>query len=244
MSLHLEQSQEKPSQAKLFSDLQTGVTTQLAALAAADDSSLTAARASLSDALNALLLLVASTDVPEAERRALDASLSAEAAALKGALFKALKDCALHRAFLGLPLLMEETRRLLTAAPAKGVATYLEVELCASIDACKDPRALVCVQEVLRHMAGDGKLKKELGGFELPGPSKKSCRTATNRAAKAFTAMEEERRKQAIAADGPIKVTIEMPDADFRREDEARYESAVDGVDALFDQAMAIKNKQ
>ena len=54
--------------------------------------------------------------------------------------------CMLYRAFMGLPALMEETRKLLTAAPAKGVATYLETDLCADIDVCDSAQALQCVQ--------------------------------------------------------------------------------------------------
>ena len=146
---------------------------QREAVASASEETLGDARTALSEAVNALLKHVASTDVAEAERKQLDSALAADAAALKGALLKALKVCALYRAFLGLPSLMEETRRLLSAAPAKGVASYLEEALCADIDACTDPRALVCVQEVLRYMSGDGKLKKELAGFEMSGPAKK-----------------------------------------------------------------------
>ena len=70
-------------------------------------------------------------------RQAVDMALSPDAAALKGALFKALKSCELHRAFLGLPATLEATRLLLAAAPAKGVATYLETDLCADISACQ-----------------------------------------------------------------------------------------------------------
>ena len=157
----------------LVMDLLPAVRTQRDAVASADEATIGDARAALSEALNALLLHVATNDCGEEERRELDGALSPDAAALKGALLKALKVCALYRAFLGLPSLMEETRRLLSAAPAKGVASYLEEALCADIDACADPRALVCVQEVLRYMSGDGKLKKELGGFEMSGPAKK-----------------------------------------------------------------------
>ena len=157
----------------LVMDLLPAVRTQRDAVASADEATIADARAALSEALNALLLHVATNDCGEEERRELDGALSPDAAALKGALLKALKVCALYRAFLGLPSLMEETRRLLSAAPAKGVASYLEEALCADIDACADPRALVCVQEVLRYMSGDGKLKKELAGFEMSGPAKK-----------------------------------------------------------------------
>ena len=241
-------------------DLLTAVRTQRDAVASADESTIGDARTALSEALNALLSHVAANDLSEDERRQLDGALGPDAAALKGALLKALKLCALYRAFLGLPALMEETRRLLTAAPAKGVSSYLEEALCADIDTCGDPRALVCVQEVLRYMTGDGKLKKELGGFELSGPAKKSCRTAANRASKKFIAMEAEQRQQAIAGQPPgssapgnwnvtytTRTTREM-DTDMRVEDaelaRARYDSNVAGLDSMFEQAMAMKNKK
>ena len=241
-------------------DLLAAVRAQSDAVASADEASISDARVSLSEALNALLSHVAAKDLSEDERRQLDSALSPDAAALKGALLKALKVCALYRAFFGLPVLMEETRKLLTAAPAKGVSAYLEEALCADIDTCSDPRALVCVQEVLKYMTGEGKLKKELGGFELSGPAKKSCRTATNRASKKFIAMEAEQRQQAIAgqqsgssAPGGWSVTYttrttrEM-DTDMRVEDaelaQARYDSNVAGLDSMFEQAMAMKNKR
>jgi hypothetical protein len=104
---------------------------------AAEGKALTAARAAVAEALHACLLEISTRDVPPDERRQVDVALSADAAALKGALFKALKSCSLHRAFLGLPATLEATRLLLAAAPAKGVATYMETELCADIDACR-----------------------------------------------------------------------------------------------------------
>lgn len=136
------------------------VQTDIEALAKADEAATPDARAALAKSLHALLLDVASRDVEEATRREIDMSLSEEAVALKGALFKALKLCKLHRAFLGLPALKEETRKLLAAAPAKGVSTYLETELCKDIDECKEPRALIAVREVHEFFTGVGRLKK------------------------------------------------------------------------------------
>ena len=138
---------------------------------------------------------MAAEDVAEDARRNLDAALAADAAALKNALLKALRACALHRAFLGLPALLEETRRLLTAASAKLVATTLETELCADVEACEDARALGCVVEVLNVLLGSGKLKKELGGFDLSAPAKKSCRTALNKATRRLEAAQQQQRR-------------------------------------------------
>lgn len=219
-------------------------------LAAVPDD-VTASRAALADALQRLLHEVASKDVAEDARRAIDASLVPHAVALKGALFKALKACSLHRAFTGLPTLMEETRRLLAGAPAKGVASYLEVELCADVDLCTDPRALLCVQEVLAFMVASGRLKKDLGGFDLPAPSKKSCRTAANRASKRFLQLESEQRQRQQAGASSKPAVYDMPegslmDRDVRVEDaeraEARYAANVQGLDSMFEAAMKIKN--
>lgn len=108
---------------------------------AAEGEALTAARAAVAEALHACLHEISTRDVPPDERRQVDVALSADASSLKGALFKALKSCALHRAFLGLPATLEATRLLLAAAPAKGVATYIETDLCADIDTCRSRRA-------------------------------------------------------------------------------------------------------
>jgi hypothetical protein len=70
------------------------------------------AREELAEAVQALLCQVAANDVAEVERRALDGALSPHAAALKGALLKSLRYCSCARGFLGLPTLMEETRKL------------------------------------------------------------------------------------------------------------------------------------
>ena len=94
-----------------------------------------------------LLRLVASSEMPPAERGRIDAALSADAVAMKGSLLKALKVCDLHRAFLGLPALMEQTRRLLAAAPCKAVGGFLEDELCSDVSGSTDARAIMCVKE-------------------------------------------------------------------------------------------------
>jgi hypothetical protein len=97
----------------------------LASLDGASDK-LPSAREALAEAVDALLSDIGVRDVEETERRSLDAALAPHAAEMKGALLKALRVCHCSRGFLGLPALMEETRKLLCAAPAKGVATYLE----------------------------------------------------------------------------------------------------------------------
>ncbi|KAL3919102.1 MAG: hypothetical protein SGPRY_005753 [Prymnesium sp.] len=144
---------------------------------------------------------------------------------------------------------MEQTRRLLTAAPTSGVATYLEKELCADIEACSDRRALECVGEVLSFILAKGRLKKELAGFDLPSRSKQSVRTACNCAEKRVLALQaEERRKELAAAgsDARSKQQVEMV-RDVREEDaeqeEARHRANVAAVDQLFSEAMKLKKK-
>ena len=210
----------------------------LATAAAADGAeALAAARADLAEALHGCLLEVAQGDVPEEERQALDAALCAETTGLRGALFKGLRACALHRAFLGLPRLLEATRLLLTAAPAKGVATFFEIDLCADIDASSSLRDLDCVLQVLDVLLGGRRLKKDLG-TDLPAFHKKSVRTALNRAKKAFGALEAEAHVQQVTARQAAQtITYEMPDTDCRREDEEREarrcEAHSAGIDAM-----------
>lgn len=207
-------------------------------VAAAEGDALAPARDALADALAALLYNVASRDAPEDERRTLDSTLAPDAAALKGALLKSLRVAALHRAFLGLPALMEATRRLLCAAPAKGVATYLEEALCADLAACAEPRAVASVAEVLSFMAGNGRLKKELGGFDLAAPHKKSVRTALNRATRRLAEVESAMRQASGPLPPPPKHEMER---DVRLDDAedaaAREASCVAAVDSLFVQA-------
>ena len=131
-----------------------------------------------------------------------------DAALLKGSLLAALKSCAHYPALLAMPQLLETTRKLLCAAPAKGVATFLVDALGADIDACHDAKVLSAVQEVLRvHMQAEGRLKKDLGGFVLAADNTKSVRTAANKAAKTLAMVEEQ--DKARAADAAKKAAAE-----------------------------------
>eukprot|EP00965_Chrysotila_dentata_P067726 2241147-Pleurochrysis_carterae.AAC.3 len=99
------------------------------AATAAEGEASTAAKERVAQSVRSLLLHVAQQDLGDEERRIADGMLCASGnpKALKGGLLKALKLSETHRGFLGLPALMEETRKLLAAAPAKGVSSYLEV---------------------------------------------------------------------------------------------------------------------
>ena len=197
--------------------------------------------------MQALLSEVGANDVDEVERRALDGALSPHAAELKGALLKALRVVACARGFLGLPALMEETRKLLCAAPAKGVATYVEEALCADITRCHDRRALAAVVDLMAVMSGNSletgkpRLKKDLGGADLPPPHKKSCRTAL---AKGLEALEAAARKEQQASGGKAAASarrsemdrdVRLDDADDAARRAAAHQS---GMDALFSQAL------
>ena len=74
------------------------------------------------------------------------------------------------------------------------MATYLEEALCADIDACAEARDVAAVADMLGFLLAQGKLKKELGGHELPTPHKKSVRTALNRATKRLAELEAAQR--------------------------------------------------
>ena len=205
------------------------------------------AREELASAVQELLTEVASKDVGETERRALDGALAPHALDLKGALLKALRLCGCARGFLGLPALMEETRKLLCAAPAKGVATYLEEALCADIENSSqsgDRRALAAVVDLMSFLTGQSletgkaRLKKELGGAELPTPHKKSCRTALNKASKALEALETAARKEQAAARGATTRPAYEMDRDVRlddaEEEERREAAKAEAMDKLF----------
>ena len=64
--------------------------------------------------------------------------------------------------------------------------------------------------------------------------------------AKAFAELERRGREAALVQQGPAKPKYEMPEADFRAteqaEAEARYQANMSGLDAMFDEAMRMKN--
>ena len=123
-----------------------------------------------------------------------------------------------------------------------GVYTLAAAVNFLNID-CKIVHGQVSIEAIFVDRGMDWKL----GGFELSGPAKKSCRTASNRASKAFIAMEAAQRQQAMANGQQKPRQFEM-DRDVRVEDaelaQARYDSNVSGLDKMFDQAMAMKNKK
>lgn len=220
----------------------------LEALDGCEEQLKSAKRGALCDDLHALLLDIATRDIDDAARRKVDGALVPQATLLKGALLKALRVSALHRGLLGLDGLLEQTRRLLAGAPPKGVASYLETDLVADIEGCRDARALSCVQQTLGFMTGAGRLKKELGGVDLGAGHKKSCRTAINAAGRALAALENERARERLNSVQQQQPVIHAPETDVRVEDraiaEARERELAAGIDLAFGRAVQLAQKK
>ena len=140
------------------------------------------------------------------------------------------------------PALLEETRRLLTAASAKLVATTLETELCADVEAREDARALGCVVEVQRPPR---ERKARAGGFDLSAPAKKSCRTASTRRRAGSRRRSSSSAARRRAPPPPPPPAARIVDRDVRLEDreaeEARAAAHAGAIDAMFERAMAVK---
>ena len=102
-------------------------------------------------------------------------------------------------------------------------------------------------QEVLNILLGSGKLKKELGGFDLSAPAKKSCRTALNKATRRLEAAQQQQRRAEAGAAAAAKPppAARIVDRDVRLEDreaeEARAAAHAGAIDAMFERAMAVK---
>ena len=162
-------------------------------------------------------------------------------AVLKGSLLAALKKCSSYEALLAMPQLCETTRKLLCAAPATGVAQFLEVELAADIDACKSAKTLSATHDVLRiHLQGEGRLKKDLMGADLGAPSKKSVRTAANKAAKALAAVNEAGAAAAAAAGKKAAALAAKEKAAAFEALQAKSKETTAGVEVVADATKAV----
>eukprot|EP00966_Prymnesium_polylepis_P245022 5667512-Prymnesium_polylepis.1 len=162
------------------------------------------AREALEAALRAFLLELGSHDVLEADMSRLDQKLAADAKSFKTALLRPLNTCAVYRGYAVLPTLVEQTRRMLAATPAKGSTALFEV-LMQDIDLCNDLRILESVQETLEFMVGNGRLRARVGtsfdgSVELPAAHQEACRTATLRSQKRQEAVRAWRRTQKMKA--------------------------------------------
>ena len=125
-------------------------------------------------------------DLTELTRSVVDTSLIDDAELLKWSLLHALKHYCLYRAFLGLPKVMEQTRRFLTTISSKKITELLLDGLCKNmISSCDSNNnmkieTIQWVQEVLQFISGAGRFKKQLGGFELQGKNKQILKTVIN----------------------------------------------------------------
>jgi hypothetical protein len=116
-----------------------------------DGAQLPGAKSACADALHSLLAFVASAPKDElsaAVRAEIDNSIFDDAATLKWHLLRGLQRTVLHRAYLGLPKSMEQTRRFLTKMPPKKMSEAHT----------QDPAHNVCCLAILRH--------PQLGGME------------------------------------------------------------------------------
>lgn len=103
---------------------------------------------------------------------------------------RALEDPKHYRALLGLPQTKEQTRRYLTAIPpqkCKEIMKNLSIQLLEAREKYlggdhlpKDD--LRWVEQLLSYLTGDGRLKKELAGFQLGQQQKQSVREMLNKA--------------------------------------------------------------
>jgi len=104
---------------------------------------------------------------------------------LKWPLIRSLEHPYCYRAFLGLPEVMEQTRKFLTTIKAAKVEEILKE--CIPLDTTKESEEIsafdtcVWMEQVLSYMTGDGKRKKELDGFAMSTQSKNHIRAAINR---------------------------------------------------------------
>lgn len=236
---------------ELLADVKARLADSVSAACDHDDKAAKAsAKAALEESVWALLRLISQApkeDLPASVRSELDMALLEDAVALKWPLLKGLKYCALYRAYLGLPNTMEQTRKHLTLVSASKCSEILgKGGLGADLTACQDAQELRWVNDVLVFMSGAGRFKKDLGGFELKGPSMNSCRQATNQAKKQLQLLEQgeiskvqnkgdEERKTRL---GVGAVYIER---DYRLDDAKRAAANAAEMETIFDQAIQLK---
>jgi len=103
-------------------------------------------------------------------RNKIDELLMKHATILKWPFLRSLSNISHYcPSFLALPKTMEQTRRFLTTISAAKVEEILLLAAVVPNDFSdiSNPQELVWAQEVLYFMTGDGRRKKELGGFVL-----------------------------------------------------------------------------
>jgi hypothetical protein len=156
---------------------------------------------------------------------------------LKWPLLRALEDPQKYRAFLGLPMTMEQTRKYLcqiSVPKLKEILNNIDVSAASSQD-------LTWVDKVLQFMTGDGRRKKDLGGFVLM--DKSVVKAAINKASKRRKELEQASRvaEQASRAAGPQKKVEYEIERDVRVLDHERNEARAAAIGALIDKAVGSK---
>jgi len=116
-----------------------------------------------------------------------DARLAIMAKTLGTALLKTLSIVDFYKAFAGMPKMMETTRTMIGAAPARGVTNLIGTALIKDVEATSDAYALECTLDVLQLMVGEGRMKAELGTgfdakFDIPDTHKEAYNSAIAKA--------------------------------------------------------------
>ena len=153
---------------------------------------------------------------------------------LKWPLLRSLSQATNYRAFLGLPQTMEQTRRFLTTVSGKKSEEILVQNL--DFAQISNPQDLIWVQDVLQFMTGDGRRKKDLGGFVLQdkGPVRAAINKARNR---------EKQLQQESKAGKTVKPIEHSMERDIRIVDQERQEARAKDFGSLIDTALQKNTK-
>ncbi|CAB9506587.1 expressed unknown protein [Seminavis robusta] len=182
-------------------------------------------------------------DLPVQVRQQVDDFLMANATILKWPLLRSLSWPKHYRAFLGLPKTMEQTRRFLTTVSSAKLQDILVHNLDLSEVAVGSQQDLVWMQDVLQQLTGDGRRKKELGGFVLL--DKNAVRAAINKAKsrqKELQKLKEQADTTAKATKVAKPVHYEM-ERDVRLVDQERQTARASDLSSLVDAALEKKQQ-
>jgi hypothetical protein len=205
-----------------------------------DDEEKQRAKERTKSALFALLATISSAtkaDLSPETRQQIDAELMACAnlSLLKWPLVRALEYPSHYRAFLGLPKIMEQTRRFLTQISVEKLREILGTNL--DLAPLTNVQDHMWVEEVLQYMTGDGRRKKELGGFVLLDKSVvKGAINRTSRLRKDLEKQNQAKQSQNI----PREVHYEL-ERDVRLIDQEREQVRGNAIGTLIDEALLRK---
>lgn len=215
-----------------------------------------AAEAEASGALDAVLSRISKTpkeDLPEQARYQLDAALvdlDGENGALRRPLIHSLRRSKNYRAFLGLPCILERLRRYLTKTSLKKITDVFEGSEGLANDVKNGTRLdeLQWVEPVLRKLAGERRLKRDLGGFELSSSAKGKVRALINITKKRVGELESEAAKKGKkGVRGCNSRTAAAHDVvmerDIRLVDQERRVAQSVGLEQMIDKALSARKK-